>query len=448
MGLVVLWADEEPEYVGAWLPVGSENGSGPRVFGRGPARADDQHPRLSLLRQRPIQNELLPPMSSAALSRAQLELRAAGPGVLEVVNVGRRPLFVNGARTDRQEIRPGDILEIGNKLALMGALRPSQLDALAPVTNFAFGEADERGWVGESAAAWQLRSEITFAARRTGHVLILGETGTGKELVATAIHAASGRSGPLVSRNAATIPESLVDAELFGNPKGYPNPGIPERDGLVGAAHRGSLFLDEFADLPAGAQAHILRVLDSGEYQRLGESNVRKSEFRLIAATNRPESALRRDILARFDFRILVPNHSARREDVPLLLRHLFAVATLDDPDLRDRYCLPSGTPRLGAGFIRHLVQYPFSANVRELRQLLWRSLGDSKGDALTWSESGEAPGAEDSGDDLPRAEIQSALEANNGSLEKTWRALGLANRYVLRRLITKYGLAVTRRGG
>jgi transcriptional regulator with GAF, ATPase, and Fis domain len=93
-------------------------------------------------------------------------------------------------------------------------------------------------------------------------------------------------------------------------------------------------------------------------------------------------------------------------------------------------------------------VQYPFSANVRELRQLLWRSLGDSKGDALTWSESGEAPGAEDSGDDLPRAEIQSALEANNGSLEKTWRALGLANRYVLRRLITKYGLAVTRRGG
>jgi hypothetical protein len=84
MGLVVLWSADEPDYVGAWLPIRSEEATQPRVFGRGPARADDRYPRLSLLRQRPTQNELLAPLNSAALSRVQLELRATGPGVLEV----------------------------------------------------------------------------------------------------------------------------------------------------------------------------------------------------------------------------------------------------------------------------------------------------------------------------------------------------------------------------
>jgi DNA-binding NtrC family response regulator len=297
---------------------------------------------------------------------------------------------------------------------------------------------------------WRLRTDIAFAAQRSGHVLILGATGTGKELVAGALHTVSGRPGALVSRNAATLPESLVDAELFGNAKGYPNPGFPEREGLIGAAHQGSLFLDEFADLPSGAQAHILRVLDAGEYQRLGESQQRRSEFRLIAATNRPENSLRADLLARFDFRIRVPPLSARREDVPLILRHLFALVARDEPDMRERFALPDDLPRVSPGFIQRLVQYPFASNVRELRHLLWRALAESPGNALTWPENDPSfdTSAEDESGDPPHAEIQRALDANNGSLEKTWRALGLANRYVLRRLIAKYGLTVTRRGG
>jgi two-component system nitrogen regulation response regulator GlnG/two-component system response regulator HydG len=293
-----------------------------------------------------------------------------------------------------------------------------------------------------------LRSEIAFAAPRAGHVLILGDTGTGKELVARALHAASGRTGALVSRNAATLPESLVDAELFGNPKAYPNPGMPEREGLVGAAHGGSLFLDEFADLPSGAQAHILRVLDSGEYQRLGESMTRHSEFRLIAATNRPESALRPDLLARFDFRVRVPDLASRRDDIPLIFRHLFALVTQEDDALGARFATENRLPRLGTGFIRRLAQHPFSANVRELRRLLWRALAESPSDVLEWPDTSRRIGPADDGDALPAREVQRALDANNGSLEKTWRALGLSNRYVLRRLIAKHGLSVTRRAG
>lgn len=448
IGFVVLWATDEPEALGAWIPIWTTGGgAGGRVLGRGPARPEDTHARPPMLRQRPGNNEALPPFRSESLSRAQLFIRPAGEEALQIENLGRRKLFVNGERVDRKEIRPGDVVEISTRLALLCTLRASRL-AGSTASTHPFGRADEHGLVGESPAAWQLRGEIAFAARRTGHVLILGPTGSGKELVAGAVHALSHLPGALVSRSAATLPETLVDAELFGNPKGYPNAGVPERVGLIGAAHRGSLFLDEFADLPSGAQAHILRVLDSGDYQRLGESQQRRSEFRLIAATNQPETSLRPDLLARFDFRIRVPDLAARREDIPLLFHHLFGTIAESEPELRERYCLPNGLPRLEAGFMRRLVQHPYEANARELRQLMWRALAESPENALKWPDPGDFSTSKSDGEDPPGNEIQRVLDENNGSLEKTWRALELPNRYVLRRLISKYGLTVSRRSG
>src|SRR4029077_9274313 len=127
-------------------------------------------------------------------------------------------------------------------------------------------------------------------------VVIAGQSGSGKELVAQAIHALSGRADRrLVSRSAATLPEALIDAELFGNAKNYPNPGMVERSGLIGEAHGSTLFLDELGELPHAAQAHLLRVLDGGEYQRLGEAQARVSDFRLVVATNRILSSLKPD---------------------------------------------------------------------------------------------------------------------------------------------------------
>src|SRR5262249_38405316 len=197
--------------------------------------------------------------------------------------------------------------------------------ASSEAASFAFGAADTHGIVGESPAAWALRDTVAFAARSVGHVLIHGESGVGKELVARAIHALSARRArPLGARNAATFPEALVDAELFGNAKNYPNPGMIEREGVVGEADGSTLFLDEIGELPAALQAHLLRVLDrGGEYQRLGEPRVRRADLRVVAATNRSIDELKHDLAARLTLRVEVPSLADRREDIPLLARHL-----------------------------------------------------------------------------------------------------------------------------
>lgn len=219
---------------------------------------------------------------------------------------------------------------------------------------------------------------------------------------------------------------------------------MPERNGLVGEADGGTLFLDEVGDLPASAQPHLLRVLDHGEYQRLGESRSRVSRFRLIAATNRPESSLRDDFLARFDVRVRIPPLAERREDILLLAGHLLDCAF---GSAVDRFRSESGGLRLGPTFARELVTQELGANVRELRALLLASIRQCPGDTLQLHGAApEIPTVVTGGDDLDPAVIQAALDRNNGSIERTWSQLGLSSRHVLSRLVQKHGLVLTRR--
>jgi DNA-binding NtrC family response regulator len=292
-------------------------------------------------------------------------------------------------------------------------------------------------------------------ARHTGHVLVRGPSGAGKELAVRALTAMACPDGPVVERNAATLPEGLIDAELFGNLKNYPNAGMSERKGLVGEADGGVLFLDELAELPVAAQTHLLRVLDSGQYQRLGESTTRTSKFRLVAATNRPFSALREDLLARFTLRLEIPPLASRPEDIPLILRHLTAAALADNAELSSRFLDPSGHPRFSRTLLRRAVKSPLPANARELLHLVLLSSMKSIGEQLDWvdtdgasdagdAENGDADDPGDTGDDAAR--IQRALDENNGSIEKTWRALGLPSRFALLRRIKKHKLVVRRK--
>ena len=450
LGLLVLWNADEPDTIGAWLPISVDAGQF-CILGRGHGTGTDQYPRLIAVRERGYGIERLPPFASPSLSRIQVLIQY-NEQYLDLTNVGRRQMLVNGRVAHQKQVRSSDIVELGSKLAFLCSARPRSYDSL-PVRmygSFDFGQADPHGLVGESEALWILRTEIAFAAARGGHVLVLGASGAGKELVSQALHRLSRQKGPLVARNAATIPETLVDAELFGNMKGYPNPGMPERKGLLGAAHNGTLFLDEFADLPVSAQAHLLRVLDGGEYHRLGEDVARHSDFRLFAATNRPLSTLRDDVIARFDFRIRAPELAQRREDIPLLARHLLCAMTEREPELRDRLFAENGLPRFCPGFVRRLVQREYNTNVRELRSLLWRSVSSSQGDQLEWPEARHpdaslAEPARPPEFDPSSEALQRALDANNGSIEKTWRALGLSSRHVLTRLLRKYGLSTTK---
>jgi two-component system nitrogen regulation response regulator GlnG/two-component system response regulator HydG len=444
-GFVVLFSTDEPNLTGAWLACQGPDHGKPQILGRGRSRADDAYVRLELVRQRPRSNESLSPFSSPHISRSQLHVRTTDVRQVEVTKVGRASMLVNGLRAEKAVLRVGDILEVGNGLVLMCTARPRRFEGYGDGPLHPYGTADPQGYVGESSAAWALRRDVAFVASHRGHVLVLGRTGTGKELVARAIHSLGKAEGPLVPRNASTIPESLADAELFGNVKGYPNPSMPERRGLVGEADGGTLFLDEFADLGAETQAHLLRVLDDGEYQRLGEATTRRSTFRLVAATNRDESSLRPDLRARFDFCIHAPSLAERREDIVLIVRHLLSTMTEGDGQLAERFLDRQRWPRMEGAFVRRLAQHEFLGNVRELRQLLWRSLRRASDDVLTWPQ-GDATEREAVRDEDRASQIRRVLEANNGSIERSWRALGLSSRHAMSRMLKRYGIAITRR--
>jgi two-component system nitrogen regulation response regulator GlnG/two-component system response regulator HydG len=314
---------------------------------------------------------------------------------------------------------------------------------------------DPFGMVGESPQSWQLRDEIAFAARRRQHVLIVGPSGAGKELAARATHGQSDRAhAAFVSRNAATLPAGIIDAELFGNVKNYPNAGMPEREGIVGAADGGTLFLDEISELPDALQAHLLRLLDSGEYQRLGDSRVRRADLRVISATNRRVDALKHDLAARFALRLELPGLDALREDIPLIARHVLNTAAARDPGLRTQFFEDTAhgrEPRIAPELIEALLRYRYKFHVRELEAVLMASMSKSRASHLELTLDVEARLSMNFSDAVTEAEelsadrIRAALERNQGSVTRAARDLGLKNRDVLYRLMKKLGIKLER---
>ncbi len=227
--------------------------------------------------------------------------------------------------------------------------------------------------VGASAAMAALVELIARVAPTNATVLITGETGTGKELVARAIHAASRRSGrPFVAVNCAGLSETLLESELFGHERGAFTGAERQRQGVFEAAHTGTLFLDEAGEMSLALQAKLLRVLVNGEVVRVGSTVPRVVDVRILAATNRNLERLVRDGAFREDlyYRLAVvpvpvPPLRARREDIPLLAEHFLALVARD-LKIPPRALSPSALATLAA--------YDFPGNVRELRNLIERA--------------------------------------------------------------------------
>ena len=222
------------------------------------------------------------------------------------------------------------------------------------------------------------------------------------------------------------------------------------RQGLIGEANGSTLFLDELGELPEKLQAHLLRVLDlGGEYQRLGDARRLTSDFRLVAATNRKLTDLRHDLVPRLTMRISIPGLNERRGDIPLLIGHLLNRAADQDREVAVRFTDPgTGRARVDLPLMEALIGHKYTHHVRQLEGLLWRAIATSTGDRIALTDevraelsAGDVP--QDRGPrPLPDEEtVRAAMERHAGVQERVWRELGLKNRFVLRRLIKKYGL-------
>jgi two-component system nitrogen regulation response regulator NtrX len=284
--------------------------------------------------------------------------------------------------------------------------------------------------LGESAVILKLKEQIRVAAPTNGWVLITGENGTGKELVAKQVHVQSRRAEqPFVEVNCAAIPEELIESELFGHEKGAFTGAIAQKRGKFELADRGTIFLDEIADMSLRTQAKILRILQEHKFERVGGTETIEVDVRVIAATNKSlekaiqEGTFREDLFYRLNvIPFHVPALRERREDIPVLARAFLA-----------EFCAESGaspkvlTPRALAA----LQAYHWPGNVRELRNLMERLVLLS-------------PGAKIRPEDLPE-DVRSGVRADDpegASLEGARRAF---EREFLRERLREHGWNVSR---
>jgi len=320
------------------------------------------------------------PLADPYLSRSPIRLeRGAAPGSLRLVcGETRTPLILDGVPVPEArelataEIERGAVLLLAGRVVLLLHL----LDPLSARREPAFG------LVGESAAIVQLRREIERVAALPVPVLLRGATGTGKELVARALHAAGPRrAAPYLTVNMGAIPPSLAAAELFGAARGAYTGAERKREGWFRQADGGTLFLDEVGETPAEAQALLLRALESGEIQPVGSDEVRRVDVRVIAATDAELEAavaagrFRAPLLHRLaGYEIQVPPLARRKDDVGRLLLH-FLRQELSALGQEERLAVhrPDERPWLPAAAVARLAAYDWPGNVRQLKNVARR---------------------------------------------------------------------------
>ena len=311
--------------------------------------------------------------------------------------------------------------------------------------------------VGRSPAIRNLLEEIDRAGPTTARVLIQGENGTGKELVARALHDASPRRGmPFVAVNCSAIPEELIESELFGHERGAFTGATQSRRGRFEEAHQGTLFLDEVADLSPRAQTKLLRVLQESELTRVGGNRTIRIDVRVISASNQDlqervrAGQFREDLYFRLAVvPITVPPLRERREDVPLLVEH-FVASVSREAGVKPKKFSSAAMATLGG--------YAYPGNVRELRNILERLLIMSPGSTidaehvlpvlpgLTTAGAAAAASADvdaagngrrlsDAVRDFERKEIEAALAAAGGSMTQAAARLGLERSHLYKKM-------------
>ncbi len=334
--------------------------------------------------------------------------------------------------------------------------------------------------VGANFGLKDAMDQVYKVAPLGGPVLLMGETGSGKEIIANAIHNLSPRnSGPLITVNCGAIPESLIDSELFGHQKGAFTGALTDRRGRFERADKGTIFLDEVGELPLHTQLRLLRVLQEKEVERVGGSQPVKVDVKIVSATSRSleklvsEGAFRDDLYHRLRvYPICIPPLRERRLDIPALVEHFV--------ERKSRELGLRFTPVLAPGALDRLIRYDWPGNVRELANVVERALIHSDGKHLDFddlsapSRRGELTGAEtvasDNGngtiesppgdsaqappahlklDDVAASHIRQVMEMTGGKIEGKNGAAALLgmNPATLRYRMQKFGISFGRRG-
>jgi len=304
--------------------------------------------------------------------------------------------------------------------------------------------------IGRSGAMLALYKQIAQATHDDAPVLVTGETGTGKELVARAIHRHGRRSArPFVPLNCGALPETLLESELFGHARGAFTGAVSDQKGLFEQAHLGTIFLDEIGETSPAVQVRLLRALELGEVRPVGASGVRTVDVRVIAATHRDleravsEGALRQDLFYRLNvLHVRVPALRERREDIPLLARHFLRVAG------ERRGLTASFTPAALAA----LAAYPWPGNVRQLENTVERLSLGSQGGTIDVEDLPEALRGAEAGlestlftglpslDEIEKRYLRHVLTTVKGNRRRAADVLGI-DRRTLYRMAERFGL-------
>ena len=310
--------------------------------------------------------------------------------------------------------------------------------------------------IGKSQGLMEVLNTVARIARTNASVLITGESGTGKELIAEAIHINSQRvKQPFVKVNLGGISQSLFESEMFGHKKGAFTDATTDRVGRFELANKGTIFLDEIGDLDPSCQVKLLRVLQDQTFEVLGDSRPRKTDIRVVSATNADlrkmvsERTFREDLFYRINLiTVKLPSLRERREDIPLLARH-FA----------DRQAELNGLPRteFSADALNFLSRLPYPGNIRELKNLVERTILVSGKTTLEASDfdaqylrPNEPVKASDASslagmtlDEIERQTILQALDRHKGNLSQVAMTLGISRAALYRRL-EKFNITVT----
>jgi two-component system response regulator HydG len=412
-------------------------------------------PALDLLRGNPVEvvltDLMMPDMSGVDLLKhvktlapdAEVILMTAYGTIeraVEAMREGAYDFVTKPFRRAQIERVVSRVLEKQALLAENRSLRAQLADAR--------GGRPSGGIVGNAPALRRVLEIARQAAPSSATVLLMGESGTGKELFARAIHQISPRaSGPFVAVNCGALPESVIEAELFGAEKGAFTGATATRDGRFMRAHQGTLFLDEVGELTPRVQVKLLRVLQSGEFERVGGTQTLRADCRLIAATNQDlhqmvrEGDFREDLYYRLNvIPITLPPLRARREDVPLLADHFL------------RHYADKNGKRI-EGFseraLARLVDYSWPGNVRELENTIERAVVLAQGTVLDEADLpetivGEARDAQELTiplgtplEEIERRVIRETLRLTDGDKRRAAQLLGIATRTIYRKVGT-----------